>query len=372
MKVCYFGTYERSYSRNQTIINGLKHNNVTVYECHTDIWGKKEHKTDFNLLGKMKFLLNSSISYTSLFFRYMFMPEHDVVIVGYPGQIDMFVAKFASFIRGKPLVFDAYLSLYDSMVNDRKVIKKNSFTGQALHFVDKYSCKLANKVLLDTNEHIKFFSKEFQIPKSKFDRVWIGANNRVFYPRNKRKFDKFTVLFHGKFIPLQGVPYIIEAAKELKDVNFIIIGAGQSFDSIKKKVSNDKLKNIEFKGFLPTAEIADYLAKSHVGLGIFGDTEKARRVIPNKAYEILAMKVPLITGLSKASLEGLEDSQNCLLCEMASPSSLASAILKLKKNENLRREIAERGYQTFMNNFAIDPLGLKVKNILEEVNQQNR
>ncbi len=373
MKVCYFGTYERNYSRNRTIINGLKHNNVIVYECHEDIWRNNEHKTNFSLLGKVKFLAKSSLSYLKLLSKYLFVPEHDAIIVGYPGQIDMFVAKIAAAIRRKPLVFDAYLSLYDCMVNDRQVVKNKSLTAKGLYFVDKYSCKLADKILLDTNEHIKFFSKEFNVPIKKFCRVWIGANDRIFYPQKNEKFSKFTVVFHGKFIPLQGVDYIIEAAKELKkeDIDFIIIGAGQSFEKIKKKVSDYKLNNVKFKGFLPITEIAYHLSKCHAGLGIFGNTEKARRVIPNKAYEILAMKVPLITGETKAALEALEHEKDCLFCKMANPKSMAKAILKLKNDLCLRRELSSQGYNKFKKEFSIKPIGQEIKTVIENLILEN-
>ncbi len=38
LKVCYFGTYRRSYSRNKILIGALRQAQVEVYECHSKLW----------------------------------------------------------------------------------------------------------------------------------------------------------------------------------------------------------------------------------------------------------------------------------------------------------------------------------------------
>ena len=43
-----------------------------------------------------------------------------------------------------------------------------------------------------------------------------------------------------------------------------------------------EVTNIEFIGWQPAEEIARYAAEAHLLLGIFGRTDKAKRVIPNK------------------------------------------------------------------------------------------
>ena len=68
-------------------------------------------------------------------------------------------------------------------------------------------------------------------------------------------------------------------------------------------------------------------AESHCILGIFGDTDKAGRVVPYKAYQAMASNRPLITALGPATrnlaAEGL------LLVPPGDPQQLAEAILDL-------------------------------------------
>ncbi len=364
LKVCYFGTYERKYSRNETIKLGLYSRGIKIIECSWDIWEGKEHKSK---ISKINFLIKLPFVYLYLFLKYFLIEKHDIIFVPYPGHIDVFIAKLLSILKKKPLVFDAFLSLYDSMVNDRKIVKKKSLLAKFLYFIDKYSCKLADIVLLDTMEHIKYFSRELNIKKEKFRRVWIGANEKIFYPRKVKKYDKFTVVFHGKFIPLQGIDNILYAAKFCKDINFKLIGDGQLYEDMVSFSKKLKLENVEFLGFMEKEQIAIELSKAHIGLGIFGTTDKAKRVIPNKAYEVMAVGLPLITGNSPAAREILVNKKHCILCKMGSGKAIANAILLLKNNEKLRKYISVEGHKLFSNLFSTEAIGKLVEKIILEL-----
>ena len=187
-----------------------------------------------------------------------------------------------------------------------------------------------------------------------------------FRPANLAKDDCFTVIFHGKFIPLQGVQYIVQSAVYLSgnNIKLKIIGDGQMKSEVVKMAKVRGLENIEFLDFMPAEQLPFHLSSAHVGLGIFGDTGKARRVIPNKAYEILAMGLPLITGDSEAVREGLSHGENCILCPMADPKAIAKAILKLKADNEMRQSIADSGFEHFNNLFSPKAIGKIVREIV--------
>jgi len=117
------------------------------------------------------------------------------------------------------------------------------------------------------------------------------------------------------------------------------------------------LTNITWLGWIRHEEILDYIAASEVCLGIFGDTEKASRVIPNKAFEIIASKKPLVTGDSQASRELFTDKKDAVFCAMADPESIARSILLLKNDISLRNGVAEKGYELFIQKCSIKKTG---------------
>ena len=324
MTICYFGIYNPDYSRNRILIKGLRENGVEIIECQSDLGGVRKY---FDLIKKHRAIKN----------------KYDLMIVGFPGYQAMILARI---LTRKKIIFDAFASFYDSMVLDRKLVEKYSFSALYFWLLDFLACFLADKILLDTNEQINYFVETFKIKKEKFIRVFVGSDDKLLKPE-KETIDKnyFLVVFFGSFIPLQGVDYIIKAARilENENVRFRIIGT-----KIKSKYQNNDLKNIEFLDNVPYEKLSDYITRADASLGIFGDTAKAKRVIPNKVYESLAVGTAIITGESAAVRELLENRKNVLFCNLADGEDLAKKILELKVDSGLRNKISQNGYKLFV------------------------
>src|SRR3989344_3506928 len=371
MTVLYFGNYNSSYSRNRVLIKGLRQNGVKLIECNV-------RKSGFRAL-------------IPLFFKYLRLnPSYDLMIVGFPGQEVMFLARF---ITKKPIIFDAFTSHYGGYILDRKYFPTKSLRAKYYRFLDKWSCKLADLVLLDTNAHIDFFIKEFGLPKEKFIRIFVGTDSDIFYPRNDEKSDdkflvhhershegsqrapaSYVVHFHGHYIPLQGVRHIIETAKILEKENIIfnLIGQGQTYKEDKKLAERYGLKNINFIDSVPYDKLPDYMAEADVCLGVFGDNPKTDLVIPNKIYEALAMGKPVITADTPAIRELLNDGEDVFLCLKANPESLARKILLVKNQPSLARKTAEKGRNLFERKLKEKFLGEELLKNFRAVKQLDR
>ena len=260
------------------------------------------------------------------------------MFVGYFGHLDMFFAKLFSILtfRRKKIIFDAFISLYDTMVSDRKMLKENSFFSKIVFWLDKLSCWFADTVILDTNAHIDFFHKTFNVPKEKMVRIFASADEDIFYAREiDKENDKFNVLFIGKYTPLHGIEYIVEAAEILKksqDIHFTFIGKGQLYPEIRSIVKYNHLDNIEFIDWVEYEKLPDHIGKADVCLGVFSASEKASRVIPNKVFQSMAMGKVVVTARTPGIAEGLRDEDNAILCNPADPIDLSNAIIKVKED----------------------------------------
>ncbi len=371
MTVCYFGTYLRDYSRNRIIIKGLKKNDVQIKECHAELWSNtKERLKEFSGFIRKLILIKRILScYVLLIKRYRQIGDYDVMFVGYTGHFDIFLARFLAGLRRRPLFFDAFVSLYDTFVDDRQLVSSRSLLGRFLRWVDRKSCMLADKVLLDTNEQIEYFRKKLALTDVRFHRIWVGAEDGLFYPGPEKDDDSFVVLFYGSLIPLQGAEVILEAAKILEthsDMRFEIVGSGQLSKKIAALAESLNLTNVSFIEWVDYEKLPKKIGESEVCLGIFGNTSKARRVIPNKVYQALAMRKPVITGDSPAAREALIHGENAVLCKMGDPGQLAEAILSLKKDPLLRRKIAENGHSLFKSHFTTEKIGRMVKGLISQ------
>jgi len=78
----------------------------------------------------------------------------------------------------------------------------------------------------------------------------------------------------------------------------------------------------------------------HVTLGAFGDNERSKIFITNKAYESFALGKPHITIESPAMKELFEDDETIFFVKDSTPESLAKKILEIKNDKELCQKVA--------------------------------
>ena len=371
LRVCYFGTYESSYPRNRMFINGLRMNNVIIHECHEPFWELFEEKGSEFRLG-FGTILKFVAAQFRLAWRYTTkMPDHDIIMVGFIGQIDMFLAKTLAWLTGRKLVFNPLVSIYDTVVGDRKMVTDASLKARFFKWLDQISCRMSDLVFLDTEAHIDYFCQAFNLERAKFQRIWVGADESVFCKPTaalaKENPTVFEILFIGKFIPLHGLPKIIETAKLLEHeekIHFTLVGHGQLRQVIEAQIQTLDLKNITMINWIPYESLGEIMTAAAVILGIFGDSDKAARVIPNKVYQALAVGKPVLTMDSVAARELLTHRKNAFLVTN-SAEAMAAALLELKADNALLKTLEGNAQEIFDSELNNSALGLDIRRALE-------
>lgn len=354
MRICYFGAYDVEYPRNRVIRLGLERNGIRVVECNVSQ------------------RLRSWQRYPLLLTRYLKICSGcNVILVAEFGQSLVPLAWLLSRACKIPLIFDAFTSFYDTAVSDRRIVKVGSSKARYYFLLDKLAVSLSDAILVDTARNCSYFMTHFLIDNSKCNVVYVGVDDEHFYPRQLDNGARghFLVQFYGTFIPLHGIQYIIEAAKILEgrtDIKFELIGKGQTFDEMHDLAQRLNSNNITFSEPIPYSALPQRIARADLCLGIFGDTDKALRVIPNKVYQTMAMGKPVVTGDSPAIREVFNE-KHLGLCRMADANSLANTILKLKEDEELRKTIARRGYMLIKEKFTPTVIGREVKSVVESI-----
>ena len=165
ISVLFWGTYDTGKPRNRILLKGLAENGVHVRECHKSVWENVEDKSQIRgIARKVYFLINLILAYPVLVYRFLFIPRPDVVVVGYLGHLDVLVLWLFAKIRRVPIVWDAFLSLYDTIVCDRKMLSKNNPLSMLLYCWEWLACRAADRVVLDTQAHADYFSLQYNVP----------------------------------------------------------------------------------------------------------------------------------------------------------------------------------------------------------------
>ncbi len=341
MRIVYWGTYDKGKPRNRIMLQGLRASGVEVIECHKDVWSGIEDKSQVGGWGnRIKTVVKWLSSYPYLLYRYLRLPPHNFVVVGYMGQLDVILLWPFAKIKGIPIIWDAFLSLYNTVVEDRKLIGPHNPLAFVLFAWEWLACRCADCIVLDTEAHGQYFTAKFNLPKGKVERVFVGAEDVFFQAQAysardnhlKNVSNQFTVLFYGQYIPLHGIEYIVQAAKltEHENIHWVLIGRGQERSRTDEMIKQLQLKNLTCLDWVPYDDLVGWLRSVHVCLGVFGDTEKAKWVIPNKVFQILAAGRPLITADTPAIRELISDAEGICLVPVANSKAIAEAVIGMK------------------------------------------
>ncbi len=348
MKILYVAGREEAYSRTRIVLAALRRQGFEVVTCFPPDKAFKHYPG----------LLLKAISQA---------PRCDVIVVGFYGQLLMPLIRLLTW---KPILFDMYISTYDTMVYDREKAKAGSLMARLYAWSDWLAYTTSTLSILDSDHMIRHFGKVIGTPITKFRRQFFAVDDSVIRPGPARPADnQFLVHFHGEYIPFHGVRHILHAAKllESEGVTFQIVGKGITYDADMQLVQELQLTNATFYDPVPYAKLADFMAKADVCLGIFGDNARADLVLTNKVIEAIGMGKPLITRRNQPVQELLTHGESVYLVEPANPQALADAILTLKKDPALRRKIAAQGHATFQTHCTTEVFSEHLKGFVEEV-----
>jgi glycosyltransferase involved in cell wall biosynthesis len=315
LSIIYWGTYDLSKPRNPILHDSLEQAGCNVITCHENIWTVNNDKSQIKELSRwLSIACSYLVAYPRLVMRLFKLKKSDFIIIGYLGHLDIFVLWPFARIRGIPIVWDAFISLYNTVVEDRKMFGKRHPVSLVLYAWEWLACRMADAVLLDTNEHADYFRRSYHLEHNKVHYTFVGAEAHFFLSspniKDNAKVDgPIEVLFYGTFIPLHGISTIIRACRLVPSemANWTIIGKGQEESKIQAELDSGHISNLEWIKWVPYEQLGRKIQEADVCLGIFGNTEKSAMVIPNKAFQIIAAGKPIITRDSPAIAELLNN-----------------------------------------------------------------
>ncbi|MFZ5863286.1 MAG: glycosyltransferase [Nitrospirota bacterium] len=373
LRVCYFGTYSAGpgYPVNRVLIEGLRRAGAVVWECRAGIADDADERwrSARGARAAVRAAWRLVLAWPRLIARWVAGPPSDVVIVGYLGHVDVLLARA---LTRRPVVLNALLSLHDTVVQDRQLVSERSLAARVLGAIDRLACRTADLVLLDTHAHIAYFCERFGLDAARFHRVLVGSDRAPRLVSVKPSGSPVRVLFVGTFIPLHGAHTIVDAAARLEhggtDIRFRMIGRGQEFAAVADRVRRQGLTRVELvDGWIDGASYDRELAEADICLGVFGATDKARRVIPSKVYDALAAGRPVITADTPAARELLTHGEDAWVCPPGDPAALADAVARLAGDHALRARLAEGARRTYETRCSPEVIGRDVRAVLERV-----
>lgn len=152
------------------------------------------------------------------------------------------------------------------------------------------------------------------------------------------------VVYTGGLLEWKGVDLLVDAARRLPEVAFVIAG-GMERDVARIRAHADGLSNVRVDGFQPPGKVPLYLAAGDIGVVPNRSTPaiSARYTSPLKVFESLAAGLPMVASDLPSMREILVDGEDAALVAPDSAEALADGIADLAADEARREAFAARG-----------------------------
>lgn len=286
-------------------------------------------------------------------------PTFDVLFVPYPSLPLLLLMSFLPKRNRPRIVADAFISIYDTVVNDRKILDAHGFLASWLRKIEKRALRAADIVLTDTECNRRFMEQTFLLPSGRVRTLPLATDEYHYLPTPYDVVDgNCTVLFVGTFVPLHGVETIARAMLLLgkeAGVSFRVFGDGQAAEAMSEVLRNGAC-NLEWqREWMGAESLAREVENADICLGVFGTTDKAARVWPLKNYAAMRIGRAIVSESTECmpGLVGKRGELPVCMVPAGDADALADALLYLARNPGERVKMADsarRHYQDYMSN----------------------
>jgi colanic acid biosynthesis glycosyl transferase WcaI len=165
----------------------------------------------------------------------------------------------------------------------------------------------------------------------------------------------------------QDLGVLLEAARMVPDVDFILAGDGPELALLKKKAGELALDNVSFSGYLSRDKLIDLYRRSNV---LFAHVRSSPTIdatmIPIKLFEYMATGKPIIYAGRGAAAELLRHIGCAVTVTPGDPKLIGTAISDLLRDPERMRMLGLRGRSRVQTDFHREKLMEKLACALEE------
>jgi len=182
--------------------------------------------------------------------------------------------------------------------------------------------------------------------------------------------NRFNVMFAGNIGEAQGLEVVLDAAKllrDLKDVQFVLVGDGVALPRLNQTAIDQALNNVLFLGRYPQDRMPALYALADVLLVHLKDDPLFRITIPCKIMTYLASGKPILAAVAGDAAKVVKDADAGLGCPPGNPEALAESVQKFYHldREELRR-MGMNGRRAAQNMYSREYSVSKIEAILQQ------
>ncbi|EUJ25222.1 glycosyltransferase family 4 protein [Listeria cornellensis] len=181
--------------------------------------------------------------------------------------------------------------------------------------------------------------------------------------------NKFFLLHLGAMGEANGLDYLVEAAKILKekkqeDIKIVIGGDGKSKPRLEEYCAKHELTNVIFLGHVPRSDVPMITSFANITMTCFKPIPILATNSPNKFFDSMAAGKPIIVNSNGWTKDIVENYGIGYYVNPEKPQDLADLLINLETERELLAELQPRIRQIAEEHYSAEKLANKVEQIL--------
>jgi glycosyltransferase involved in cell wall biosynthesis len=283
----------------------------------------------------------------------------DVKITTSPSMF--LIPMVTMFVRGKKII-DIRDLVWDYMSAGSlfsKVLKSQ------ISILMKQSLKTYDFISVTNDHEVNWVKENIGKDEKSVVKITNGIENIKFEELNTLpsvKSEKFVITYVGNIGIAQNIETLVDAAKELKNIQVNIVGEGNRYKFLKNYANKNQISNVEFFGKVPRDKMIDFYNSSSL---LFAQLdEKFQAAMPSKLYEYASTGLPIIyAGLGEAR-KFVDKLENCTTINPGDSKLLVEAI-ESYLDKDIKLSLKNRKF--IQKNFIRETQSVKLVDLVDQL-----
>ena len=342
---------------------------VTVYRCHVS----ESYNKSFT--GRAWAYFSFSIS--SVIAGLWKAKRPDVMIATSPPLTVASTMGWLSRIWRRPAVFEVR-DLWPESALDTGVLQPGRL-ADLLYKIEARAYRRARWVNVLTPAFEKILIEKKDVSPDKISMIPNGADLDMMIPgprdgavRQRLGLEgKFVVSYFGAHGRANRVGQLLDVAEKLQhthtDVRIMLVGDGMEKPGVVADAKRRGLDNVVFVDAVPKQQVCDYINASDVCTAVLMRNDTFKTVYPNKVFDYMCCKKPIIIGIDGVARKLVEDAGAGLYAEPENPDAFTRALLELKNDSGRMAQMGEDGYMHAVGHYSREAMAQRYLAVLQTI-----
>ena len=308
--------------------------------------------------------------------HYMLWKDYDVAFIDSTPPIQGLKLPIVRlFRRKKRFVYNAQ-DLFPETLSGTGLAKSGGLLWKIGLWVSNVTFRNSDKIIAISHD-IKRSMVARGVPEEKIEVVYNWVDEQAVQPVAKEENplyeefglsrDKFTVVYAGNLGTAQNISIIVEAAKQLPDIQFALFGTGGLEEQLRSQIMKDQLTNVHLNPLQPFDRVSQVYSLGDVCVvtckaGLGGSA------MPSKTWTIMSCGRPVLANFDEGELKEILEKNNCgVFTHAGNVDEFVEAIRQLSAASDRCETMGKNAREFILNNLTKEVGTRKYVEIIKSV-----